>query len=568
MKKMGQRNTNTLISTIQSQPSSIQTQPQNTTTGPSLDALYNKGLSLSHLGNYTGAIEYFDRVLAVDPNDKDALYYKGEVLLALGNYTGAMLYFDRVLTIDPKDVAALDDKGLALNKLGNYTGAILYYNKALAVDPKHENALYNKGLILHTLGNDTGALTYLDKALAINPKDEDALYEKGVFLDKLGNHTGAIEYFDKALAIDPHDVDALNKRGVALNSLGNYTGAIEYFDKTLGIDPNNTFALTNKDAILHMLGNNTTPGNATNFLQYENSTYGIKIQYPWDWQSVGGASNSSIVASFYPQRNYTNYVMIQIERSTGYTPDQYLNSLMLGDAADYKHFPDIRFIQNTTNNIVIAGHPGYLLNGTFRDPTSDALQRFTNIGTIIGDKVYSIIYYSPAETYPVYRTTYDQMIKSFEVIPQNSSTVLTYDNRNYGIQIQYPSHWSIQGSTASGTPINIATFVSPTGPDSDPTADVSIYLDKLHNSTTTLNNYAHFVAFTDYESRTSYFHAFKLLELSTNSSILAGRYAYTIIGTYELPSFGLQKLMEIGTIIGDKAYMCNILQMHQDTLII
>jgi hypothetical protein len=62
--------------------------------------------------------------------------------------------------------------------------------------------------------------------------------------------------------------------------------------------------------------------------------------------------------------------------STGYTPDQYLNGLMLGDAADYKDFPDIGFSQNTTNNIVLAGHPGYLLNGTFRDPSSDALQSF------------------------------------------------------------------------------------------------------------------------------------------------------------------------------------------------
>jgi hypothetical protein len=83
-----------------------------------------------------------------------------------------------------------------------------------------------------------------------------------------------------------------------------------------------------------------------------------------------------------------------------------------------------------------------LLNDTFGDPISDALQRFTNIGTIIGDKVYSIIYYSPA--YPVYRAIYDQMIKSFEVIPQNNSgalnpAVLTYENRNYGILIKYSS---------------------------------------------------------------------------------------------------------------------------------
>ena len=119
----------------------------------------------------------------------------------------------------------------------------------------------------------------------------------------------------------------------------------------------------------------TTSGNATKSLQYENCTYGIKMQYPSHWR-VEGTSNSSIVASFYPQRNNAGYVTVVIENlTTNYTPDQYLNSLMLGDAADYKDFPDIKFNQNTTNNIVLAGHPGYLLNGTFRDPTSDVLQR-------------------------------------------------------------------------------------------------------------------------------------------------------------------------------------------------
>jgi len=79
-------------------------------------------------------------------------------------------------------------------------------------------------------------------------------------------------------------------------------------------------------------------------------------------------------------------------------------------------------------------------------------------------------------------------------------------------------------------------------------------IDRLHNSTTDLDNYAHFVAFTDYENRPSYFHAFRLLELNTNSSILAGKSAYTLIGTYQDPSAGSQKIMEVGTIIGDKAY--------------
>jgi hypothetical protein len=87
---------------------------------------------------------------------------------------------------------------------------------------------------------------------------------------------------------------------------------------------------------------------------------------------------------------------------------------------------------------------------------------------------------------------------------ENQVATSTYKNRNNGIQIQYPYDCSVQESKSSGELINVATFVSPTGPDSDPTTDISIYIDKLHNSTTDLNGYAHFVAFADYENKTSH----------------------------------------------------------------
>jgi hypothetical protein len=132
----------------------------------------------------------------------------------------------------------------------------------------------------------------------------------------------------------------------------------------------------------------------------------------------------------------------------------------------------------------------------------------------------------------------------------NNSTYSTYENSTYGIRIQYPSDWSAQKSNTTGTLIKIATFLSPTGPDSDPDAEVALYIDRLHNPTTNLDNYAQY-SLDGYEN----FHAFKLLELNTNSSKLVGRSGYTLIGTYELHSFGLQKLMGVGTIIGDKAYM-------------
>ncbi len=48
------------------------------------DSLTDKGVALRELGNHTGAIQHFDKVLAVDPNETDALYNKGFALDSLG----------------------------------------------------------------------------------------------------------------------------------------------------------------------------------------------------------------------------------------------------------------------------------------------------------------------------------------------------------------------------------------------------------------------------------------------------------------------------------------------------
>lgn len=48
------------------------------------NSLYYKGLILDKLGNDTGAIQYFDKALAIDPNDEAALYNKNNSFDHLG----------------------------------------------------------------------------------------------------------------------------------------------------------------------------------------------------------------------------------------------------------------------------------------------------------------------------------------------------------------------------------------------------------------------------------------------------------------------------------------------------
>jgi tetratricopeptide (TPR) repeat protein len=103
---------------------------QNTST--EVNTLMEIGNALDGLGNYSGAIQYYDKALAINPKHISALNNKGAALDSLGH-----------------------DKALALDGLGNYSGAIQYYDKALAINPNNAALLYNKGLALHNQSNYT-----------------------------------------------------------------------------------------------------------------------------------------------------------------------------------------------------------------------------------------------------------------------------------------------------------------------------------------------------------------------------------------------------------------------------
>src|SRR5918999_3829106 len=70
-------------------------------------------------------------------NEVSVLNSKGVSLNGVGKFNESITYFDKVLAIDPNNVLALNEKGNALGGLGNYTEAMANYDKALAVDPKN-----------------------------------------------------------------------------------------------------------------------------------------------------------------------------------------------------------------------------------------------------------------------------------------------------------------------------------------------------------------------------------------------------------------------------------------------
>ena len=74
---------------------------------------------LSELLNYTQAIAYFDKALAIDPKNINALVSKGSTLLLLCDDKQTVTYFDRALAIDPKNPEALAGKGTVKERTNN-----------------------------------------------------------------------------------------------------------------------------------------------------------------------------------------------------------------------------------------------------------------------------------------------------------------------------------------------------------------------------------------------------------------------------------------------------------------
>ena len=223
----------------------------NTTYG---QAIFNKAYALAVLGKNEEAIEWYDKSLAIEPNNANTLGNNAILLDNMGKHLEAIELYDKALFFEPMHSNNLRNKGLTLTNLGKYDQALECYDKSLKIEPNHADTLNSKGWVLNNLGEYEQAIEWYDKALAIDPKESYALNNKGLAFFNLGKYQEAIEWYDKALAIDPNFSWPLNNKGLALSDLGEYEQAIEWYDKALAIDPNYAMAMNNKGMVYDKLG--------------------------------------------------------------------------------------------------------------------------------------------------------------------------------------------------------------------------------------------------------------------------------------------------------------------------
>ncbi len=209
--------------------------------GTELDSiLYHIGLSFLQSGDCLRAIQYFERVLRINPEDEITLCELGFLYDQMGNFSKSIEYYNRLIDIDPYNSSSWFNLGITHNKAENYDEAVKAYEFALVTNEKFHQALLNIANVFANKGEYNKAIEKYNEYLKLVPNDDHALCYIGECYLSLENYVKAKKYYHKAIELNAANDAALFGIGVVMWEERQYQDSITFISKAIEIDGANS----------------------------------------------------------------------------------------------------------------------------------------------------------------------------------------------------------------------------------------------------------------------------------------------------------------------------------------
>lgn len=130
-----------------------------------------RGYQRLQSGDYKGALEDYNDVVRLEPNEPDNYINRGLVKEKLKDYAGALADYSHALKLDEKNPKAWVCRGNVVSKLGNWKEALEDYGVALTLDSQYALAYFNRGIAYQNSGNNSAACQDLKKAQQLGVKE-------------------------------------------------------------------------------------------------------------------------------------------------------------------------------------------------------------------------------------------------------------------------------------------------------------------------------------------------------------------------------------------------------------
>ena len=149
---------------------------------------------LAKAGSYRAALERFQALAALNPDDIEARLWIARLHSWMGHDTRAIDVYESIVATNPKNVDALVGAGDAYTRLGRRRQAADLLTRAESVAPDNATVLAAQGRLHAASGHSTLAMAYYQRALTIDASTAGAASELAE-LQRLRAHRVELGYF-------------------------------------------------------------------------------------------------------------------------------------------------------------------------------------------------------------------------------------------------------------------------------------------------------------------------------------------------------------------------------------
>ena len=220
--------------------------------GENAESYYDDGLTASKKGDFTKAIECFERAIRLDSSYAVAYHQLGKCYMRLGQAQRAVDILLQVVRKRPNLGPARLDLGFALLAAGNAKSARKEFEQLYALDPANMRALLGLAQCSFDEGDWASALYQARSAIAGGGSNFSALYLAGRAARLAGDEATAKESLDaaervlqKSIEIQPDQPESHYLRGEVCFVRGELASALEHYraadDRTDGKTPDKAY---------------------------------------------------------------------------------------------------------------------------------------------------------------------------------------------------------------------------------------------------------------------------------------------------------------------------------------
>lgn len=196
-----------------------------------LDAYFYRGVTKDNIGDYSGAILDYTKVIFFEPT-ADVYFNRGNSKYSLMDYLGAKEDYEKALELNHEFLEAKYSLAMAKYDLKDYKGAVADLNAL----PKTAYVYLQLGRSYEALDDYKNALINYSLAI-VNDKSSQNFYARGLFYMGINYYKNANEDFTTSFYLDNSNVSALFFKGVSHYLLGEFDLALNSFSVVSQNDP-------------------------------------------------------------------------------------------------------------------------------------------------------------------------------------------------------------------------------------------------------------------------------------------------------------------------------------------